>query len=160
MSETIKDIETVETAEKPVDTVDNVKVEEEKKPYEFRQLGSKDVILMSTIISKVGINKFIECISSGNVLDTIKNMTSEEQGSEDGAMIAAGSVFLEIANVVLGNLHKCENEIYQMLSQTSNLTVEEITAEGNALMFVEMVIDFIKKPEFKGFIKVVSKLLK
>lgn len=152
MSETIK--------ENNINTIETPDIEEMKKPYEFRPLGAKDIILMSTIISKIGINEFAACFGNDNVLKTVESMTSEEKISDDGAMIAAGSMFLEIANVILGNLHKCESELYQMLSQTSNLTVEEITKDGNALLFVEMVIDFIKKPEFKDFIKVVSKLLK
>ena len=45
-----------------------------------------------------------------------------------------------------------------MLSQTSNLTDDEIKAPGTAAMFLEMVIDFIKKEEFRDFIKVVSRL--
>ena len=49
---------------------------------------------------------------------------------------------------------------YQMLSQTSNLSVKEIKAPGNATLFLEMVIDFIKKEEFRDFIKVVLNLFK
>ena len=66
---------------------------------------------------------------------------------------------LEIANVILGNLPKCEKEIFQMLSQTSNLTEKQVRAL-DMVTFFEMVIDFIKKDEFRDFIKVVSKLFK
>ena len=78
---------------------------------------------------------------------------------EDGNIISVGAeVALELASVILTNLPKCEADIYQMLSQTSNLSVDDIKAPGNAVMFLEMVIDFIKKEEFRDFIKVVSKL--
>jgi hypothetical protein len=44
-----------------------------------------------------------------------------------------------------------------MLSQTSNLSVKQVETLDFPT-FTEMVIDFVKKPEFRDFIKVVSKL--
>ena len=132
------------------------------KPYSFRLLGAPDIFLMSKIISKIGIREFKACFESEGIKSLIQNMMMEEKANgEDTNFISIGaSVALEIASVILANLPNCENEIYQMLAQTSNLTVEEIKAPGNAAMFLEMVIDFIKKEEFRDFIKVVSKLFK
>ena len=133
-----------------------------EKPYTFRLLGAPDIFLMSKIISKIGINEFKACFESDGIKNLIQNATMEkkEEGEETNLVSIGAGVFLEIANVILGNLPKCESEIYQMLSQTSNLTVKEITAPGNATMFLEMVIDFIQKEEFRDFIKVVSRLFK
>ena len=64
-----------------------------------------------------------------------------------------------MADVIFKNLPKCEDDIIQMLSNTSNLTVAQVKKLSLA-EFTEMVIDFIKKEEFKDFIKVVSKLFK
>ena len=132
------------------------------KPYTFRQLGAPDIFLMSKIISKIGINEFKACFEADGIKSLIQNtmMEQKEDGAESDIISVGAGVFLEIANVILANLPKCEAEIYQMLSQTSNLTVKEITAPGNAVMFLEMVIDFIKKEEFRDFIKVVSRLFK
>lgn len=135
-------------------------IEVTEKPYHFRDLSSKDVFLMFRIISKIGINEFMDCFDKNGVLSVIQNMTAEEKDSDSGAMLAAASVLLEVANVILGNMHKCEDDIYQLLATTSNLTVKEITAEGNGVMFVEMVVDFVKKPEFPDFFRAVSKLFK
>jgi hypothetical protein len=46
-----------------------------------------------------------------------------------------------------------------MLSNTSNLTVNQVK-ELDFATFAEMVIDFIKKEEFKDFFRVASKLFK
>lgn len=135
-----------------------------EKPYTFRKLSSKDMFLMFTIISKIGINEFMGCLKSDtfkNIVNSIKSKNESDEGSEDDLyMMGAVAGVLEISNVIFKNIHKCENEIYQLLSNTSNLSIEEITSEGNAVMFVEMVIDFLKKEEFPDFIKVVSKLFK
>lgn len=161
MNETTKN--PVEEVIEPVETAEVV-----EKPYTFRKLGAPDIFLMSKIISKIGINEFKTCFEADGVKSLIQNaiLESKEDGEEneentDNNIVSVGAgVVLEIANVIFTNLPKCEAEIYQILSQTSNLSVEEIKAPGNAAMFLEMVIDFVKKEEFGDFIKVVSKLFK
>ena len=138
-----------------------------KMPYEFRKLGSDDIFLMFKIISKIGINEFKACFNNESIQKTIKacfNNESIQKTIKDGKVdegsfgVVGVAVALDAANIILGNLHRCREEIYQMLANTSNLTIDEIRAEGNAIMFVEMVIDFVKKEEFSDFFKVVSKL--
>ena len=149
--------------EEIVETVETV-----EKPYTFRLLGAPDIFLMAKIIKQIGIKEFKACFKSDGIKSLVQNMIMDEKAKgddnkdgddNDSNFISVGvGVALEIADVILGNLPKCENDIYQMLSQTSNLTVEEIKAPGNAVMFVEMVIDFIKKEEFRDFFGVVSRL--
>jgi hypothetical protein len=154
MSET-KDLEVVQPATEEV-------VEAVEKPYTFRLLGAPDIFLMSKIIKQIGIKEFKACFEADGITSLIQNMTMEaKQEGNDSNIVSVGvGVALEIADVILGNLPKCEKDIYQLLSQTSNLSVDEIKAPGNAVMFLEMVIDFIKKEEFRDFIKVVLKLFK
>jgi len=130
-----------------------------EKPYTFRLLNSTDVFPMFTIISKIGVNEFTTCFGKDGIKALIKKMTDKTEGEEQNAAIVGISVALEIANVIFANLPKAEKDIYQLLSQASNLTAEEVQALGFA-EFTEMVIDFIKKDEFADFIKVVSKLFK
>lgn len=125
--------------------------------YTFRKLNAKDTFLMFKIIGKIGINEFTDCLGKDNVKQMIASVTGGK--TENATAIVGFSVILEIANVIIGNIPKAESEIYQMLSQTSNLTVEQVE-ELDFTTFAEMVIDFIKKEEFKDFIKVVSRLFK
>ena len=124
-----------------------------KEPvYTFRTLNSTDTFLMFKILGKVGINEFTDCFNKNSV----KEMLS---GGSNTATAVGISVMLEAANVIIGNLPKCEQEIYQMLSQTSNLSVDQVK-ELDFTTFIQMVIDFVKKDEFRDFIKVVSRLFK
>lgn len=131
-----------------------------EKKYEFRQLGAKDMFLMFNIVSKIGINEFAAVFQTGGIVEVVKGMTEDEKTADSGAMAAVAAVAMDIAHIILKNIGKCEDDIYKLLAQTSNLTVKEITAEGNAVMFLEMVIDFCKKEEFPDFFKAVSKLFK
>lgn len=66
------------------------------------------------------------------------------------------NVAFDLANVICERIPACESEIFALLSNVSGMPVEEIESlEFGA--FFEMIIEFIKKPEFRDFIKVVSK---
>lgn len=127
--------------------------------YTFRKLNSTDTFLMFKILGKIGINEFTQSFGADKVQEMIASFTGGKAISEKTTTLVGISVILEMANVVFANLSKCEDEIYQLLSNTSNLTVAEIK-ELDFATFVEMVIDFIKKEEFKDFIKVVSRSFK
>ena len=126
-----------------------------EKVYTFRKLNSTDVFLMFKILGKIGINEFAKSFDK----DTIKNLVKSTKGAENAASLVGISVILDIANAIIGNLPKCESEIYQILANTSNLTVEQVK-NLDFITFTEMVIDFVKKEEFKDFIKVVLKSFK
>ena len=131
-----------------------------EKPYNFRKLSSGDVFLMFKIVSKIGVNEFTACFEKDGIQKMIASFTDKKQDAGNNtASIVGISVILEVANVIFGNLPKCETEIYQMLSNTSNLTVDEVKAL-DMVIFTEMIIDFVKKDEFSDFFKVVSKLFK
>lgn len=121
-----------------------------EKVYTFRRLNSTDTFLMFKIIGKIGINEFAKSFDG----DFVKNITKTKDYMASGI-----SIVLETAGIIMNNLPKCENEIYEMLANTSNLTVEQVK-ELDFATFAEMVIDFIKKDEFKDFIKVVSRSFK
>lgn len=126
-----------------------------EKVYTFRKLNSTDTFLMFKIIGKIGINEFAQSFDA----DTVKKLISNNKGIQGISTVVGISVALEIVNVIIGNLPKCETEIYQILSNTSNLTVEQVKAL-DFVTFTKMVVDFIKKEEFKDFIKVVLESFK
>ena len=129
-----------------------------EKVYTFRKLNSTDMFLMFKIIGKIGINEFASCLEKDSVKQMIANVTGGKSNESATTMVGI-SVILDMANIVMGNLPKCENEIYQMLSNVSGMKIERIKKLDFAT-FTEMVIDFIKKEEFKDFFKVVLKLFK
>lgn len=132
--------------------------EETKKKYEFRELNATDVFVMSKIISKIGINEFTGCLEHDAVKNMLASVTDGEKANETASVVGI-SVVLEVANVIFSNLPKCESDIYQLLSQTSNLRVDEVKALS-FVDFTKMILEFVKKDEFRDFIKVVLEFLK
>jgi len=127
-----------------------------EKVYTFRTLQATDVFLMFKILGKIGINEFAECFGKESVQKMFSTLTGEKAVANFTQTMGI-AITLEVVNVILGNLPKCEQEIFQMLSSTSNLSVEQVK-ELDFPTFTAMVIDFVKKDEFKDFIKVVSAL--
>ena len=127
MSETTnQEIKTEDQEMKVEETTEMVEETEVvvEKPYTFRKLSSTDMFLMFTIISKIGINEFMACLEGDSLKNLVKALMSKEDNNDDIYIMGAVAGSLEIANVIFRNLHKCENEIYKLLEQTSNMTVE------------------------------------
>jgi hypothetical protein len=130
---------------------------EEVKKYEFKKLVADDIFTMVNIISKIGINKFANCFKSEEVQELVKSLKGKKSvKSDDISLIVGGSIFLEVAQVILEGMPKCKDDVYTLLSNTSNLSIEDIkTLDG--VTFFEMIIDFVKKEEFMDFIKAASR---
>ena len=132
---------------------------ENAKAYELRRLTADDVFPMFQIISKIGIKEFKACFESPEVMQMIKDATSGEKAKDDVTASVGMKVAFDLAGIVVSNLASCKNDIYQFLAQLSGMTVKEIGALP-MMTFFEMIIDVIKKDEFKDFFQVVAKLLK
>ena len=134
----------------------------EVKPYTLKKLSSKDVFIMSTILKNIGFKEFRGCLESDEVMDLINmlNPAADDGEKEKPSIEKIGiSLMLDIAGVIISNMGNAEDSIYQLLSNLSGMTKDEI-AQLDMEVFVEMIIDVFKQDGFVNFIKVVSKLLK
>lgn len=131
------------------------------KAYELRDFTADDVFPMFCIIDKIGVKEFKACFDSPDVRKAIGNVASGKAGKADNAALASVgmAVAFDIATVVVANLPKAKDDIYLFLSQLSGMTKEEI-AGLPMLTFMQMIVDVIKKEEFKDFFGVVAGLFK
>ena len=91
--------------------------------------------------------------------DEVKKMVAQS-GKEGADLNALGmSVAFDLAGILMTNIGSCKEDIYQFLAQLSGMSKKDIAALPMATFF-EMIIDVIKKEEFKDFFQVVSKLFK
>lgn len=132
-------------------------VEEQSKKWQFRKLKGKDIFLMLPVLKKIGINNLKKCFNG----DLIKGIVAENKGKGRETQIEAATMgaMLEFGQVLIEGLDCCENEIYNLLTGVSNLTREEVEELG-FLELPEMIIDFVKKDEFKDFLKVAQSYIK
>lgn len=131
---------------------------EETPKYILHTPKAPDTFTMAKIIGKIGVNKFASLLQKDEIQDLAKKvMAKNEINSEDISMITGIGVFTEIAQIILMGMDKCEEDVYKLLSDTSNLTVDEVK-ELDGVTFLEMIIDFFKSN--MDFIKAASKYVK
>lgn len=136
---------------------EEVKETEQPKKWQFRQLKSTDIFLMLPIIKRIGINNLRKMIDG----DIIKGIVADKKDENYDSQVEAATfgAILEFAQVLVEGLDGCEEQLFKLLANTSNLTVEEI-GELELAELPLMIIDFVKKDEFKGFLKVAQSYIK
>lgn len=136
-----------------------------EKVYELRGLQSQDLFPVLSLLNKIGISEIKTVFNGESVQGAIKKMKAKEGEGNDGdkkdeIMASVGiSVAMEIAGILMTNLPKCENEVYNILSSLSGMKPKAIR-ELSPAIFAEMILDVVTKEEFKDFFKVVSKYFK
>lgn len=152
----------IETIEKINETEETTEIKAEK-PYEFRRLCAEDIFPMFAIIKKIGIREFKTILGEdGDVKKLISKAfkkNAENENAETDIIESGLSVAMDVVDIIVGNLPKCEKEIFVFLAKTSNLEEDEIRKLDFATFFM-MIVDLVKKEEFRDFIKAVSKLFK
>ena len=139
------------------ETTNNVVEMTAEKPYTLRRLEAKDVALMVSIVTKIGMDEVRKLLMSDDVQKLVNDLISDKKNVNPE--IVGGGVALEAANVVMSNYGKCESDIFQFLANLSGKPKKSIESLPFDTFF-EMIIDVIKKEEFRDFIRVVSKLFK
>lgn len=129
-------------------------VETAEKVYTLRELEARDIAPMASILSKIGIKDIKECFNGQDLKDLASGKADEATINAIGM-----SIMLDIVGIVLENYSKCQDNVFKFLASLSGMEAKQI--ESLPLdTFTEMIIDVVKKEEFKDFFKVVSKLLK
>lgn len=138
--------------------MEEIKEVAETPKYILQTPKAPDIFTMANIIGKIGVNKFAGLLQKEEIQSLVKDVSKKKSISNDDiSMIAGIGVFTEIAQIILVGMPVCEDDLYKLLSSTSNLSVEEVK-ELDGVTFLEMIIDFFKRN--MDFIKAASKYVK
>ena len=138
MSKAIKK-ETVDT------TVDETMEEVVKRPYTLRKFNDGDLFPILKILKKIGIK---DC------KEAFMQVASGEKTLKDIGILAA----FDLADILIGNLTKAEEEVYSLYSEMSGLSADEIRAMEFGTLPL-MIMDSFNEVKNTAFFKVLSKLL-
>lgn len=129
----------------------NEREEAVERPYVLRTLKDKDLFPMLKILKKIGIkdfkDAFIQSRSDKQAVD------GEEVVKNIGILTA-----FDIADILLGNLEKAEDEIYALWSDISNIPIAEIKEMEFGTLPL-MILDTFSNVRNSSFFKVLSKFL-
>ena len=130
-----------------------------EKKFELRELKSADLFPMFGILSKIGFKDLKDSLSVDTIKTMIDSVNGKAEDSDTQTTILGFGIIMEVVEVIMKNLPKCEKEIYSFLAGVSGMTAKEI-ADLDMVTFTEMIIAVVQKEEFKDFFRVVSGLFK
>lgn len=129
------------------------------KAYTLRTLTADDMFPMFNIVSKIGIREIKNCFSPATTRAMLDSLKSDDGDREEKINAVGVMIGMDVLSVIMERLPACRDDLYQLLSQLSGMDKKEIGALPMPT-FAEMIIDVIRKEEFKDFFVAVSKLLK
>lgn len=130
--------------------------------YTIRTLNAEDIFPVVNIISKIGISEIKKSFNGAAIHSLVKDVKKEKGKDVDNDTLTKEvgvSIFFDFAEIVLKNLGKCKEEIFEFLSSVTSISVADLKMLSPA-EFMEMVIAVFKKSEFKDFMRVVLKFVK
>ena len=143
----------------------------ENKPYILRKLNSKDISPMIKVLKKIDLKKLKESIQESNLMDIVSNKIKTvsddenieneetEENNTNELMKIGGVLIFDAIPILLDAVDNAIDDINKLLAGVAGLEVEEVENMDLDVYF-NLIYDFITKPEFEGFIKAVSKLMK
>jgi len=137
--------------EKNLQAEENFEAEEQAgeeviaRPYTLRRLKDSDLFPLLRILKKIGIS---DC------KDAFIQVISGEKSLEQVGI----AVSLDIAEILIGNLEKLEDDIYGLWSELSGISVEEMRdMEFGTLPL--MILDTFSEAGNTSFFRVLSRFL-
>ena len=124
--------------------------------FTLGKFKSTDVFVMATALSKIGLGKMADGLGRDSILKIIAD--NKGKNKEEVTALTGMQMTLQIAEIILSNLDKCETEIFKLLSSISGLSVDDVK-DLDAEIFAELIIEVVQLQQFKDFFKVASRLL-
>ena len=125
--------------------------------YNMRNLQATDIFSVVKILNGIGLKNIKEAINLDEINNLRKGMTED---NADAVTSQVGvNVVMSIATVILENLPKVENDLYNFIGSVIDMKAKDV-AKMDMGEFMDVLITIIQKEEFKDFFKRASKLIK
>ena len=134
MNKAIEEVAVEETVEEVVE-----------RPYTLRKFKDGDLWPLLQILKKIGIK---DC------KEAFVQVASGEKTVKDIGILAA----FDLADILIGNLTKVEEEVYSLYSDMSGIAADDIKAMEFGTLPL-MIMDSFNEVKNTSFFKVLSKLL-
>ena len=125
--------------------------------YEMRNLQATDIFSIVKILNGIGLKNIKEAINIEEINKIRQGMT-EDNASAITSQVGV-NVVMSIATVILENLPKVENNLYNFIGSVIDMKAKDV-AKMDMGDFMDVLIAIIQKEEFKDFFKRASKLIK
>ena len=141
MSKAIEEAKNEESVEETIESVEEVI----ERPYTLRKFKDGDLFRLLQILKKIGIKDCKEAF--------IQVASGEKTIKQIGILAS-----FDLADILIGNLAKVENEVYDLYSDMSGIPVDDMKEMEFGTLPL-MIYDSFSEVKNTAFFKVLSKLL-
>ena len=141
--------------------------------YVKRKLAVGDLMPVIQIIKKIGIKDFKKCFTGVDIsgfqsnkdeekedlVEMPENEVQEVAGKESAFEKIGFSVALDVVDVLLTNIPKCEHDLYAFMASMCCVTEEELK-EYPISAFVDILFEVFTTEEAKDFFTHAARLMK
>lgn len=141
--------------------------------YVKRKLAVGDLMPVIQIIKKIGIKDFKKCFTGVDIsgfqsnkdtakedlAETSENEAQEVAGKESAFEKIGFSVALDVVDVLLTNIPKCEHDLYAFMASMCCVTEDELK-EYPISAFVDILFEVFTAEEAKDFFTHAARLMK
>ena len=124
---------------------------------ELRKLQSSDLFRMVKIINGIGFKTIKDSINVDEINKLRKSMT-EENTDEITSQVGV-SVVMSILGVVIENLPKVENDVYEFCGSVAGIKPKDVSKMEMG-EFMDLLVAIFKMDGFKDFFSRASKLIR
>ena len=125
--------------------------------YEMRNLQATDIFSIVKILNGIGLKNIKEAINIEEINKIRQGMT-EDNASAITSQVGV-NVVMSIATVILENLPKVENDLYNFIGSVIGIKTKDV-AKMDIGEYMDLLIAIAQKEEFKDFFKRASKLIR
>lgn len=123
---------------------------------EMRNLQASDIFSVVKILNGIGLKNIKEAINIEEINKIRKGIT--EDNTDAIASQVGVNVVMSIVMVILENLPKVENDLYNFIGSVIGVKAKDV-AKMDMGEFTDILITIIQKDEFKDFFKRASQLI-
>ena len=124
---------------------------------ELRKLQSSDLFRMVRIINGIGFKTIKDSINVDEINKLRKGMTDEN--TDEITSQVGVSVVMSILGVVIENLPKVENDVYEFCGSVAGMKAKDV-AKMEMGEFMDLLVAIFKMDGFKDFFSRASKLIR
>ena len=124
---------------------------------ELRKLQSSDLFRMVRIINGIGFKTIKDSINVDEINKLRKSMTDEN--TDEVTSQVGVSVVMSILGVVIENLPKVENDVYEFCGSVAGIKPKDV-AKMEMGEFMDLLVAIFKMDGFRDFFSRASKLIR
>ena len=124
---------------------------------ELRKLQSSDLFRMVRIINGIGFKTIKDSINVDEINKLRKSMTDEN--TDEVTSQVGVSVVMSILGVVIENLPKVENDVYEFCGSVAGMKAKDV-AKMEMGEFMDLLVAIFKMDGFRDFFSRASKLIR